>query len=160
MVRTKKGIEKRSSSGSKRHLKILDWTIIVFIVLAGGYIMWQYSVPAKELPPQHRVPDKGAIKIELFGGCGRGSEVMRIAGYLREIGVDVVDIKQESGYIYPSSLIVDRCGNSIIADSLAGLIGIPKNRVVLQRYDLMVDATIVVGLDYPTIVNKLSRKEI
>ena len=160
MAKTRKTKKKNGASGSKALLRFADWAIIIVVGLAGLFIAGKYILPKKEPPHQRRVPDKGAIEVELFGGCGRGSEVMRIAGQLRKMGIDVVNIKKESGYLYPSSLIVDRRGNNIIADSLAKLVGLPRDRIVLQRYDLMVDATIVVGLDYPTIVKKLTRRDI
>ncbi len=144
---------------SKRILKVVDWTVIVVLAIVGVYIAIQYFNPNKPEPTAKILPDKGAIKIELFGGCGRGSEVQQIGAKLREIGIDVVDLKQETGFLYPSSIIVDRVGNVQVAESLAGLFGLPRDRIVLQKYDLMVDATVVIGLDYPEILTKLKEKE-
>ncbi|MCK5832868.1 LytR C-terminal domain-containing protein [bacterium] len=142
----------------KKTLKVFDWAVIIVLTFVGFFIVGKYLIPEKEEPFSRRIPDKGAIKVELFGGCGKGQDVLKIAELLREMGVDVVDIKQESGYLYPSSLIVDRVGNATVAESLAYLTGLPDDRIILQRYELMVDATIVVGLDYLTIIKKLKGK--
>ncbi|HHS50051.1 MAG TPA: LytR family transcriptional regulator [candidate division Zixibacteria bacterium] len=136
-------------------MRFIDWAIIIVVLVAGFFIVAKYLMPPKHEPSPRVLPDKGAIKVELFGGCGRRTEVLKIADMLREIGIDVVDIKQESGFLYPASLIVDRTGAPLVADSLARLVGLPPDRVVIQRYNLMFDATIVVGLDYLVIIEKL-----
>ena len=158
MIMAGKSRSRKADSENKRGItRILDYFVIAVLGLAAIFITVGYFLPPEEQPPAREIPDGRSIKVQLFGGCGRGSEVMRLADRLREIGIDVVDIHKESGNLYPYSLVVDRRGNSAVAESLAHLLGLPEDRVVVQRYNLMVDATIVVGLDYTGLLAATER---
>jgi len=133
----------------------LDWSIIAVLAAVAIVIIVGYLQPVVEKQTEPRLIDGRAIKVQLFGGCRRPGDVMQIAESLRKLGIDVVEIENESGFTYPSSLVVDRLGNPSIADSLCSLLGLPEDRIVLQKYSLMLDATIVIGLDYPKILEKL-----
>ena len=138
---------------------LFDWAVIVFFGLAAVIVTIGYLLPVKTEPPKSILPDGKSIKVELFGGCSRGNEVVYIAVLMRKLGIDVAEIEKESGYIYPKSLLVDRRGNPALADSLVKLLGLPKDRIVVQRYNLVVDATVVIGLDYPQIIKKLQSQD-
>ena len=135
--------------------KIWDWFVLIFFGLGLLFIFSGYLLKAKNPTRSFDVPGKKSIKIQLFGGCGKQGEIKPIAERLRELGVDVVDITSETGNIYPVSLIIDRRGNRLVADSIASILGLSRKNIVLQRYDLIVDATVVIGLDYPHIKQKL-----
>jgi len=149
---------KSPSSVSNKVAGIFDWCIIAVVGLVAIVVIIGYFVPAKEPPLERKLPGAGDIKVQLFGGCGRSSVVTHIVDLLRKTGIDVVDIEEESGFIYPSCLVIDRRGNPALADSLAKVLALPNDRIVQQRYDLVVDATIVIGLDYPRIIKKLEPK--
>ena len=139
--------------GKLLELIAIAMLIVIVIVIAIGYFL-----KPKQRSDDAILPDKGAITIQLFGGCGRGNEVMKIADNLRELGVDVVEQGKDIGSIYPETIIIDRRGNKGKADSLARIFGLGKDRIILQIFDLSVDATVVIGLDYPKIAKKLQGK--
>ncbi len=153
---SRKEKDKSSSSIGRKLALIGDWIIIVLFFLIALFIIVGYLQPVVEKEGITPIIDGRAIKVQLFGGCRRPDEVMEIAELLRKIGIDVMEIQSTSGFTYPNSLIVDRTGNSAVADSLAKILGLSKDRVVVQKYNLMLDATIVIGLDYPSIKKKLN----
>ncbi len=157
MAATRESRKEKQNPNESKLTGLFDWTVIILFGLIAIFIVVGYILPTKIEPPKPILPDGKSIKVELFGGCGRGSEVIRIASLIRRLGIDVSEIKKESGYLYPKSLVVDRKGNPALTDSLVNLLGLPKDRVVIQRYDLIVDATVVIGLDYPLILKKLQQ---
>lgn len=156
MSASRKEKDKKEPSFSRKLAPILDWAIIIIFVLTALFIIVGYLQPVVHRERDTKVIDGRAFKVQVFGGCGRPDAVMEIAEQFRKNGIDVLEIETESGFTYPYSLIVDRVGNKAVADSLASLLGLSENRVVLQKYNLMLDATIVVGLDYPIILKHLN----
>ena len=156
MPASRKVKERGKSSFGQKIVPIIDWAVIAVVLIVAVFIIVGYLQPVVKKPVTPRIIDGRAFKVQLFGGCRRPDEVMKIAEQLRKIGIDVVEIKNESGFTYPKSLIVDRVGNKAVADSLAHLLGLPESRVIVQKYNLMLDATIVIGLDYPRIIQQLN----
>lgn len=138
--------------------KVFDWFVV--IVLGAGliFIFSGYLFKAKEPPKAPQIPDDRSIAIQILNGCGRPKEIMPIVQGIRELGINVADFSHEAGNIYPSSLVIDRRGNKLVADSIATIFGLSRKNIVIQRYDLNVDATVVIGLDYPHIKQKLGIK--
>jgi len=144
----------RGNREEKPATRIIDWIIIIPIGLVALFVFIGYMLPPKTPEPEPILPDAGAIRIQLFGGCSRRVKVLEIGDLLREHGVDVTETVN-SNSIYPYSLVVDRIGNRSIADSLKKILGLPDDRVILQRRNMIVDATVVIGLDYPSMIDSL-----
>jgi len=157
MAKTSKKKDK-TSSFKNLITRLFDWFVICTLGLIAVFILVGYLLPVKEKEVEARVPDRNSILVELFDGCGRKDVVQDIRIHLIEKGIDVPQVSR-TGYTYPVSLVVDRIGakaNPGVADSLSRILGVSEDQVVLQRIEgLQVDATIVIGLDYPKIIEKL-----
>jgi len=135
---SRKEKDQHSSSFGRKLALIGDWIIIALFFIIVLFIAVGYLQPVVEKPGVPPIIDGRAIKVQLFGGCRRPDEVMEIAELLRKLGIDVMEIQSTSGFTYPNSLIVDRTGNPSVADSLAKLLGLPNERVVIQKYNSFV----------------------
>lgn len=156
MSAPRKEKDRQESTLGRKIIAIADWAIIIVVLLIAVFIIVGYLQPVVEKPSARKIPDGRSFKVQLIGGCRRPDEVKNIAEKLRKAGIDVIEIQSAGSFTYPSSLVIDRTGNNAVADSIARLLGLSSDKVVIQKYNLMLDATIVIGLDYPTITKKLS----
>ena len=135
----------------------------LFLVVGGLYIIAAatgYLIrPAEKVSSvPERLGDPNRIKVQVFNGCKRARVVLEIKDVLRRIGeIDVVSIETDASYLYPKTIVLDRKGNPSLMKKLRELIGLPGDRVILQRNEQIEDATIVVGEDAMDILGKLKK---
>lgn len=140
---------------------VFDWVVVIIfgLILLVGAISALVE-PVTENLEQEKIPIPGdALIIQVFNGSGDVAAANAVTDSLRRLGLDVKDIVKDAGVIYPYSLLVDRRGDVAKSDTLIKIVGLPMNRVVLQRNNDMFDATLVLGRDYRIALAKLIEKD-
>ncbi len=139
--------------------KIFDWFAVVLgaiVILVGG--ISALVGPESEPHRQAAKTTGDRIMLQLFNGAGDKSAVAILSDSLRAMGIDVGDEVRNSRSVYPYTILLDRKGNPQLMDSLATILGLPHDRIVLQRNKNIYDATLVVGKDYKQILKKVLEK--
>lgn len=93
--------------------------------------------------------------VQVFNGSGEPYVASLVADSLRRRGVDVRSVVKLAGRVYPYTLLLDRRGDELKADSLLAILGLPRERLVLQRNNDIYDATVVIGRDYRAALAKI-----
>ena len=156
-ARRKRSIVRAAES---RGWKIFDW----FAVVLGGIVLLVGGISAlvgPETPESKKVNSPAGTKIvlQLFNGTGDKTALAPLSDSLRSMGIDVRDEIRGARSVYPYTILLDRHGNPPLVDSLATLIGLPHDRIILQRNKDIYDATLVVGKDYKQVLANLFRNE-
>lgn len=101
---------------------------------------------------QHE-PVHGEVQVEVLNGTMEDGLAARAKTYLRGLGgFDVVNTGNARRRDTDSTVVLDRVGNRAAAERLARAFGLPAARVRSEpRSDLFVDATVILGADYPTL---------
>ena len=98
------------------------------------------------------------ITLEVYNGLRQGSITLNILEILRRDGrIDVRTIEKSPTNMYPRTIILDRKGNRQKMEYLAEMLGLPKERILIQKSNQRLDATLVVGIDYTLITEKFGR---
>lgn len=90
------------------------------------------------------------IKVEILNGCGTPGIAKKSADFLRSKGYDIRDFKNAKSSDYTSTVIYVRGIGRVYGETLAGTIGLPLERVQIQRDPTLVDVdvTLILGADY------------
>ena len=154
MMRTRDARPSRDRSRLSRGIGAVE--ILVGLTVA-ALVTWLFfllvwpRITAHRAPPPSEVPAKLSrlMKIQVLNGCGEGGVATQVAARLRWGGGDVVETGNAESFTFPQTLIVDRAGDRTHAQEVARLLGVPIDRVIEQRNDLlMVDCSVVIGLDF------------
>ena len=151
-----------SKSDDSNSWVIFDWiSIIVFAImlLVGG--ISALIGPTKNSSSENisNLSDN-AIILQLFNGSGDIGAVAVISDSLRSRGIDIRSEIKKTKTVYPYTLLLNRKGNDARIDSLANMLKLTNDRVILQKNNDIFDATLVIGRDYKIALAKLfsSRK--
>jgi len=110
---------------------------------------------------QKKVQDTAALKdvsIEVLNGLGVAGQARVGARAMKELGLKVARFGNAGAYDYPETLIVDWHGKLDKTVILAGVLGIdPSNIIVYDRPNKSIEATLVLGQDWPKIHNELAK---
>ncbi len=153
----KKSSIKTTKSGG---WKVFDW----FAIILGGIVLLVGGISALVGPESSGTKRTGPVSgekiaLQLFNGTGDKTAIAPLSDSLRAMGIDIRDEVRGSRSVYPYTILLDRHGNPKLMDSLATLIGLPHDRIVLQRNRDIYDATLVIGKDYKQVLTKIfSRK--
>ncbi|RKY60611.1 MAG: hypothetical protein DRP95_04125 [Candidatus Latescibacterota bacterium] len=102
----------------------------------------------KEEPSPPRSPPP--IRVEVLNGCGKPGLAGRVARFLREQGLDVVNGNgsNASHFNFLESIVVDRCGDPEKARYVARVLGIPNciQQVYREKYHIE-EVTVILGKD-------------
>lgn len=136
---------------------IFDWFVIVIVIVLFGI-----GAIAMVIKPQKsqsagfdKIPEAGkSIVLQVVNGSGKGHAEISITDAIRRIGIDVRDVGK-SEFVYPLTLLLCRSGNMATAESLASLLGLSRDRLLLQKSDIHVDATLILGTDFKETLPKL-----
>ena len=140
---------------------IFDWIVVilfVIVLLIGGISALIGGKSDIRSQNTIDIPDN-AIILQLFNGSGENGIISMISDSLRSRGIDIRSEIKKSKNIYPYTLLLDRKGNNTRIDSLAEMLAIPKDRIILQRNNDIFDATLVIGRDYKMALSKLFSKK-
>lgn len=86
------------------------------------------------------------IVVEVLNGCGARGAAKFVAQELRRVGFDVVRIANAEDFVYPETVVIDRCGSMERAREVARSMGC--ERVVQQvATDAYLDVTVILGAD-------------
>ncbi len=127
--------------------------IVVALLLALGFVFYTgyryFSIKEVANIPE-QPPER--ITLEVFNGLRDGNATLKVQESLRRDGrVDVVTIEKGSSSIYPRTVILDRKGDREKMLYLAYMLGLPEDRILIQKSNQRLDATLVVGVDWEII---------
>lgn len=92
------------------------------------------------------------IQLEVLNGCGVPGLASQFTTTLREFGFDVVESGNFDNFDMNESIIISRNGNMESARKIAQALGIPEERIIIEKSpDFYLDATVVIGSDYQTL---------
>lgn len=90
-----------------------------------------------------------AIQVEVLNAAGESGLARTVTNYLRDKGVDVVDIGTYREREFDNSIVIDRANNYRAAEAVAKVLGLPPERIVSKADSrLYLDVTVVIGKDY------------
>ena len=101
-----------------------------------------------QLDPKEREPavEPAPIRVEVLNGSGVNRAGQRLAERLRELGFDVVDIRNADRPDYPETLVLDRVGNPAYARSVADALGVAETTGE-PAPELLLEVTVILGRD-------------
>lgn len=123
---------------------------LLFIVLfASGYSLLKKIVNSNEGSNIETAKPSAIVQVEILNGSGIGGLANRAADYLRGKGIDVVRYGNYDKGIIEKTLAINRSENLANAKLVAKLLGIKNSNIIeIQNPDLVIDVTIIIGLDY------------
>ncbi|MEM6647167.1 MAG: LytR C-terminal domain-containing protein [Bacteroidota bacterium] len=145
-----------SEASSRSSLRLISILVVGSLVLVLGYalvaqIMRPSADPYREANPTGLVGD--IIQVEVRNGCGVSGIADVTRSFLRDGGFDVVEVGNYNRFDVGTSYVVDRVGDLEAARKVANALGISETHVRQEiRADYFLDASIVLGADYGTLV--------
>lgn len=92
------------------------------------------------------------IQLEVLNGCGVPGIATRFTSTLRGYGFDVVESGNFDNFDMTETILISRNGNMQNANRVARALGIPEDRILLEKStDFYLDATLVIGSDYQSL---------
>jgi len=92
------------------------------------------------------------IQLEVLNGCGVPGLASKFTSTLRDFGFDVVESGNFDNFDMNESIIISRNGNMENARKIAQSLGIPTERIIIEKSsDFYLDATVVIGSDYQSL---------
>jgi len=92
------------------------------------------------------------IQLEVLNGCGIPGVATRFTSTLRSYGFDVVESGNFDNFDMSETILISRNGNMQNANRVARALGIPEERILLEKSaDFYLDATLVIGSDYQSL---------
>jgi hypothetical protein len=118
---------------------------IFFAKLSGNNVEQKKNITKKFVPTE-------MIQVEVLNGCGVSGLADIFKDFLRKKNIDVVSSGNYTNFDVEQTIIIDRIGNKKKAEYVAGLLGVPKSRVITRiNKDYFLDVSIVLGRDYLTL---------
>lgn len=152
MEKTKKELKKIRSlrtASLNLFLNIINFflfVIIVFIIysiylkLSNSKISNSYN--SEQFPSE-------IIQTEVLNGCNTAGVADRFTEFLRNKGIDVVNIGNYINNDVDETIIIDRRGNKANAYKIAEILGVAKSNVIQQlNENYFLDVTVIIGKDY------------
>ena len=116
--------------------------------------MRYYAEIPEETTPETLMSNRpyATIRVEILNGCG----VSGLAALFKEIvhqkTFDVLNTENAAHFQYENTLIIARTDNTEAAYKLAEELGIPRERVRIDKdASLLVDITMIIGHDYKSV---------
>jgi len=162
MARLRNTQKKVSKDNAKQTIgwKIFDWSVVItFVILTMLGTLSALIKPSgnDKYGPKMKTPDSSLI-IQVYNGSGNMAMATIVTDSLRNRGVDVQNLVKSSKKTYPFTILLDRKHQKSKIDSLVSIMGLPADRVILQRNNEFFDATLVLGVDYKTAIPNLLYK--
>ena len=132
-------------------LVVLGLAVIALLYALGARVFAPRVDPVRELNSGQLIGD--IIQVEIRNGCGISGLAGEMTQFLRKKGFDVVEVGDSETFEQEYSVVYDRIGDLASAKKLAKAVGLPEDRVIQEiRLDEYLDASIVIGKDYATLV--------
>ncbi len=143
--------------GQKKHNRWFDVPISVAVILFMLLWVLGYIFPFSSDDEEEKMeyPELESITAEVLNGCGVPGIADKFAKILRTNGIDVYNPTNASSFGFPNTLLLDRQGQKVVADSVASILGLPDDCVLIQRNDDMMDVTLIIGKDYKKYLEAL-----
>jgi hypothetical protein len=104
------------------------------------------------ITPRPVDPLPKTIQVEVLNGCGVAGMAAKLAEYLRKQEIDVVKTGNYRSMKVKNTQVIDRVGNPQFAEQIGELLGVNRRHIYTEtERRLLVDATIIIGLDYNKI---------
>ena len=148
-----------TSQEHPRSPRRLVLTLLLIIVAAFSlYQVYAIGFPAQGDVRQHNTDgqpaagEKSVIQVNVLNGCGVSGVGQRMTSVLRSEGYDVVEMGNYKTFDVKESMVIDRSGNSGVANAIAARLGISEKNVLQQiSSEYFVTASVVIGRDYKTL---------
>lgn len=132
-------------------LAALGLVVLILLYALVSHTFFPGVDPVREANPAQLVGE--IIQVEVRNGCGEPGIAGTTTKFLRRRGFDVVEVGDHASFDEAHSRVIDRVGDPVAARKVAAAMGIPEERVVEDvRRDLYLDATIILGRDYETLL--------
>jgi len=93
-----------------------------------------------------------SIQVDVQNGTGENRIGAIFRDYLKKKGYDVVNLDNYKSSDVEKTIIIDRTGDTRKAQRIAEVLGVSGRNIIQQiNRDLYLDATIVIGKDYPEL---------
>ncbi|HVN48585.1 MAG TPA: LytR C-terminal domain-containing protein [Bacteroidota bacterium] len=134
-------------------------TIVAFAVTI--YVLANRNSSASKEPVKRVWTASGKIpEVEVLDGVGNMKLAQHATDYIRSAGYDVVEMKRNAEGVEGKSFIIDHTGNLDAAKQLALALGISETKVYQKiNPKLLLDITVVIGEDYPSLAPYVHLKE-
>ena len=92
------------------------------------------------------------VQVEVRNGCGTPGVAQTVTAFLRDRHFDVVDLGNYTHFDQAETVVIDRVGNPEAARSVAAALGVDEANVLQEiGPDYYLDASVVIGRDFPTL---------
>jgi hypothetical protein len=149
-----KGSQKNkvSKNNLKTSLSNLFYNIAIFlffvVFIAAGYSIFQ-KITNNEIVKDDLQKPSRIIQVEILNASGVSGIASRASDYLRDKNIDVVKIGNYDKGLIDKTIIIDRSGNKANAKLIGKILGINNSNIVEQlNPELVIDVTVILGLDY------------
>lgn len=96
---------------------------------------------------------KPRIQIEVLNGCGVSGKAELLTNYLRNKGIDVVNLGNYRSFEIENSIIISRNNKPNNAERVSAAIGLNESSIISQTNpDYMLEATLILGKDYNKLI--------
>ena len=93
------------------------------------------------------------IQLDVLNGCGAKGAGIKMTGFLRAHGFDVVEMKNYKSFHVQQTLIVDRIGDLGAARRVAAALGVNEKNVIQKiNPDYYVEVSVIIGKDFMELV--------
>ncbi len=136
---------------------LLVFAIVINVLISIYFIL--LLVPDAEEPtlPPAAPPDGQPIKVEVLNGCGINNASTRIADFLREPHIDVLQTGNYESFEIEETLVIDLTGYRWRANYVAAKLGLDSLRVVtIINPARLLDVSVIAGRDFTKL--KLDKK--
>jgi len=136
----------------------LNIGLIVVIILAAVLIYAFSQRVSAPRPDPERLENPGnllgeIIQVEVMNGTNVSGLANQITDHLQRMGFDVVETGNHSAQTVEKTVIMDRIGNMDAAEQVALALGLAPERISEElKPEYFIDATIIVGADYKTLL--------
>lgn len=127
-------------------------SVLLFVLIIALLFRVVYPRIQSERAAVDPVLISNIIQLEVLNGCGVPGIATRFTTTLRGYGFDVVESGNFDNFDMAETILISRNGNMQNANRVARALGIPEDRILLEKStDFYLDATLVIGSDYQSL---------
>jgi len=127
-------------------------SVLLFVLLIALLLRVVYPRIQSERAAEDPILISNIIQLEVLNGCGIPGIATRFTSTLRSYGFDVVESGNFDNFEMTETILISRNGNMQNASRVARALGIPEERILLEKSaDFYLDATLVIGSDYQSL---------
>lgn len=127
-------------------------SVLLFVLIIALLFRVIYPGIQSERTTEDPILISNIIQLEVLNGCGVPGIATHFTSTLRSYGFDVVESGNFDNFDMTETILISRNGNMQNATRVARALGIPEDRILLEKSkDFYLDATIVIGSDYQSL---------